>query len=284
MNDLTRENKAVLDPMLPMRYKVVSKRRDTLDTYSIEVAPVEDDDRTSFAPGQFNMLYAFGVGEVPISISSRSPRNGNIVHTVRSVGAVTESICRLKKGDMLGLRGPFGTHWPVEDAIGEDIVILAGGIGLAPLRPTIHQIIARRDQFGKVYVLYGARSSKDMLYTREHDNWRRQSVEVITTVDRADDQWKGNIGVVTSLIQKASFDRLNTIAMICGPEVMMRFTIAELNARGLGSDNIYVSMERNMKCAIGFCGHCQYGPNFICKDGPVFQFSQIRDLFGIREV
>ncbi len=270
--------------MLPMRYKVVSKRRDTLDTYSIEVAPVEDDDRTSFAPGQFNMLYAFGVGEVPISISSRSPRNGNIVHTVRSVGAVTESICRLKKGDMLGLRGPFGTHWPVEDAIGEDIVILAGGIGLAPLRPTIHQIIARRDQFGKVYVLYGARSSKDMLYTREHDNWRRQSVEVITTVDRADDQWKGNIGVVTSLIQKASFDRLNTIAMICGPEVMMRFTIAELNARGLGSDNIYVSMERNMKCAIGFCGHCQYGPNFICKDGPVFQFSQIRDLFGIREV
>jgi NAD(P)H-flavin reductase len=183
------------------------------------------------------------------------------------------------------VRGPFGSHWPIKQAEGKDVVIAAGGIGLAPLRSVMYHISSHREKYGKTVLLYGARTPADILYRRELENWRAHfDLEVYVTVDRATGSWRGSVGVVTRLISRAPFDPKNTIAMVCGPEVMMRFTVAELEKRGVAPENIYVSMERNMKCAIGMCGHCQYGPNFVCKDGPVFQYSQIQNLLAKWEV
>ena len=192
---------------------------------------------------------------------------------------------QLRKGDYLGVRGPFGTAWPVEEAAGNDVVIVAGGIGLAPLRPALYQLIANREKFGKIVLLYGTRSPNDILYQKELKQWRAQfDMEVYVTVDRATGDWRGNVGVVTALIPKAPFDPLSTTAFVCGPEIMMRFTVQELQKRGLTNDRIYISMERNMKCGIGLCGHCQIGPTFVCKNGPVYRFDHIEELFGKREV
>ncbi len=164
-------------------------------------------------------------------------------------------------------------------------MIVAGGIGLAPLRPALHQLLSQRDKYGRVVLLYGARSPAEILYRRELEQWRaRFDLEVQVTVDRAMSGWRGNVGVVTTLIPKASFDPPSTLALVCGPEVMMRFTVLELQRRGLGTESIFLSLERNMKCGVGFCGHCQFGPTFICKDGPVFRFDRIRAIFGLREI
>jgi NAD(P)H-flavin reductase len=227
----------------------------------------------------------FGKGEVPISISGDPGKPRTLTHTLRAVGTVTQALSRLKKQDMLGIRGPFGSHWPVTESKGNDVVIVAGGIGLAPLRPAIYQLLAQRDQFGKIIILYGTRTPKDILFQRELEHWRgRFDLNVQVTVDASLKGWAGHVGVVPRLISKINFDPLHTSAFICGPEVMMRFTIPELTKRGLRESNIHVSMERNMKCAIGFCGHCQYGPTFICKDGPVFRFDRIQPLFGKKEL
>jgi NAD(P)H-flavin reductase len=186
----------------------------------------------------------------------------------------------LKPNDMVGVRGPFGSHWPLEQAAGKDVVLAAGGIGLAALRSAMYQIIAQRERYGKVVLLYGARTPEDILYRRECEHWRAHfDLEVYVTVDRATGSWRGSVGVVTKLIPRAPFDPLNTMALVCGPEVMMRFSTAELEKRGVAAEHIFVSMERNMKCALGFCGHCQYGPNFVCKDGPVFPYRRVQDLF-----
>lgn len=272
------------DPMLPRPYEVMIRRRETNDTYTLTLKPADDSESLAFLPGQFNMLYAFGIGEVPISISGDPCQNLRLVHTIRGVGASSRAICGLRRGAVLCIRGPFGSHWPIDEAFGQDVVIVTGGIGLAPLRPAIYQIISQREKFGRVHLLYGARSPSEMLYAREMEQWQRQGVEVKVTVDRGPDPWSGNVGVVTTLIPGVAFDSLNTVAMVCGPEVMMRFVVAELQTRGVADDRIYVSMERNMHCAIGLCGHCQYGPSFICKDGPVFPFDQLRERFVLREV
>jgi NAD(P)H-flavin reductase len=272
-------------PMIPDSWKVQRVRRDTADTFTMELQPANGKGEFPFQPGQFNMLYAFGVGEVPISISGDPAKPDTIVHTTREVGAVTRALCKLKPSDCLGVRGPFGAGWPVSEARGADVVIVAGGIGLAPLRPAIYKVLADRSLYGRVAVLYGTRTPADILFLSELEHWRaRFDLEVYITVDRAMGDWQGNVGVVTTLIPRAPFDPASTIAMVCGPEVMMRFTVQALEARGVPLDNIYVSMERNMKCAVGFCGHCQYGPTFICKDGPVFPYSRIGHLFGVREV
>jgi NAD(P)H-flavin reductase len=239
----------------------------------------------AFAAGQFNMLYVFGVGEVPISISGDPTQPQTLVHTTRAVGAVTKAIVALKRGEALGVRGPFGSHWPVEACAGKDVVLVAGGLGLAPLRPVIYQLLAQREQIGNIVLLYGTRTPADILYRRQLAQLRaRFDVAVDITVDQAPDTWRGHVGVVTKLIPKVTFDPLDTVAMICGPEVMMRFTIAALRQQGVEEDHIFVSMERNMKCAIGFCGHCQFGPSFICKDGPVRRYDRIKPWFGLREI
>ena len=272
------------DPMRPELYRVQRLRKETHDTLTVELAAQDGAAAPSFAAGQFNMLYAFGVGEVPISISGDPTQPRTLVHTTRAVGAVTRAIVALKRGETLGVRGPFGNPWPVESCTGKDVVLVAGGIGLAPLRPVIYQLLAQREQVGNIVLLYGTRTPADILYQRQLAQWRaRFDVAVDITVDQALDTWRGHVGVVTKLIPQAPFDPLDTIAMICGPEVMMRFTITELLQRGLEEDHIFVSMERNMKCAIGFCGHCQFGPSFICKDGPVRRYDLIKPWFGIRE-
>jgi len=272
--------------MLTRPCRVQRMRMETSDTFTIELEnPCHNGAGPGFAPGQFNMLYLFGVGEVPISICGDPARPEVLVHTTREVGSVTRAMRRLRPGDVLGVRGPFGTGWPVDEAVGKDVVLIAGGIGLAPLRPALYALLERRDEFGKIVLLYGTRSPDDLLYQRELEKWRaRFDLNVYVTVDRAAGRWRGNVGVVTTLIPGAPFDPLETVAFVCGPEVMMRFTVQELERRGVAKEAIYVSMERNMKCGVGLCGHCQFGPFFVCKDGPVFQYSKIEPFFGKREV
>lgn len=281
--DLEKAAVSSKDIMVPALCPIESVRKDTHDTFTLELAPVEN--HFMFKPGQFNMLYVFGVGEIPISISGDPGKPKILVHTTRAVGAVTKAMRALKRGDVIGVRGPFGSHWPVENMIGNDVVIVAGGIGLAPLRPALYSLLAEREKYGKIVLLYGTRSPADILYKSELERWRsRFDLEVYITVDRAMEGWRGNVGVVTTLIRKAPFDPDNTMALVCGPEVMMRYTVLELNKRGIMLPNIFVSMERNMKCAVGLCGHCQLGNVFICKDGPVFRYDQIETLFAMREI
>lgn len=276
---------ALPDPMVPSPVRVRRVRRETYDTFTLELESANGASGFSFTPGQLNMLYVFGVGEVPISISGDPTKPQTLVHTVRSVGTVTETICKLKPGDVLGVRGPFGSHWPVEEAAGSDVVIVAGGIGLAPLRPALYYLLANREKYGRIVLLYGARTRQDLLYTSELEKWRGKfDLEVGVTVDTATAGWLGNVGVVTTLIPRAQFDPAQAVAMVCGPEVMIRFTMRELEGRGISPDNIFISLERNMKCAIGFCGHCQFGPSFVCKDGPVFRYDQVQALFAKREI
>ncbi len=275
----------MIDPMLPQPYRVQHVRHEIPDTFTLELEPAAGGDVPPFATGQFNMLYVFGVGEIPISISGDPARRKPLVHTTRAVGTVSRAMRALKPDDVIGVRGPFGSHWPIERAEKKDIVIAAGGIGLAPLRSVMYHVISQREKYNKAVLLYGARTPADILYRRELQHWRTHfDLDVYVTVDRATGSWRGSVGVVTQLIPRAPFDPRNTVAMVCGPEIMMRFTAAELEKRGVATENIFVSMERNMKCAVGFCGHCQYGPHFICKDGPVFQYSQIQGLLTKREV
>ena len=275
----------VRDPMLPTIYRVQRVRRDTADTFSIDIVPADGSEPPPFAPGQFNMLYMFGVGEIPISISSDPSILSPLVHTTRAVGNVTRAMSELRTGDAVGVRGPFGTAWPVEKVQGHDIVLVAGGIGLAPLRPAMYRILAEREKYGNVVLLYGARTPSDILYKKQLEQWRAHfDLDVFVTVDRATGNWRGNVGLVTKLIPRAPFDPRNTVAMICGPEVMMRFSAIELEKRGLRTDNIYISMERNMKCGVRLCGHCQLGPVFVCNDGPVFRYQDLRALIDKWEV
>jgi len=271
--------------MVPERFRVERVRRETRDTFTLELVPADRDKRISFRPGQFNMLYVFGVGEVPISISGDPASPSCYVHTTRSVGLVTNALGRLRPGDGLGLRGPYGSHWPDTDDSGRDVVVVAGGIGLAPLRPVVYRLMAERDRYRRVVLLYGARSPEEILYRRELEGWRGQlDLEVHVTVDRGSARWRGNVGVVTSLLARAPFEPSRTLAMLCGPEVMMRYAVMELQKRGVPAERIYVSLERNMKCGLGHCGHCQYGPMFVCKDGPVFRFDHVEALFDRGEI
>jgi len=275
----------IADPMLPMPYRIQRVRQETDDTFTLEVLPEDSARGLSFEPGQFNMLYVFGVGEVPISISSDPGDAPLIKHTTRVVGVVTKAMRRLKHSDTMGIRGPFGSHWPVQEAAGRDVVIVAGGIGLAPLRPALYRLMAEREKYRKIVLLYGTRTPEDMLYRHELEQWRGKfDLEIQVTVDRAASSWRGNVGVVTTMIPRAPFDPSNTVAMVCGPEVMMRFTVMELLKRGVAAERTYLSIERNMKCGIGFCGHCQYGPTFICKDGPIFAFHRVAAILGKSEV
>ena len=285
---LTPENEVIpagSHPMAPSPFLVQRVRRETRDSFTLELQSANGAAHSPFLAGQFNMLYVFGVGEVPMSITGDPADQDTIVHTTRSAGIVSGAVCKLKRGDIVGIRAPFGSPWPVEEASGKDVILIAGGIGLAPLRPVIYQILSDREKYGKLILIHGSRTPTDILYQNELAKWRsRLDFRVAVTVDRAPSGWRGSVGVVTTLIPKVSFDSRKAIAMVCGPEVMMRFVVRELEARGVEKKQVYISMERNMKCAVGFCGHCQLGPRFICKDGPVFRYDQIAPLIGIREL
>jgi NAD(P)H-flavin reductase len=269
------------DAMIPLRYRITRRAEDVPggEVFSWDLEPVGEAVAPP-APGQFNMLYAFGSGEVPISISAFAP-TGAFVHTIRQVGGVTRAMAALEAGAEIGVRGPFGTAWPLDAARGQDVVFVAGGIGLAPLRPAIHAALVARADFGRLLVLYGARQPDDLLYRDELARWREQGVDVQVTVDRGDRDWSGHVGVVTRLIDRGGFDPDRAVAMLCGPEVMMRFGVRALERRGVPIENLHVSLERNMKCAIGYCGHCQLGGRFICRDGPVFRYDRVASLLTV---
>ncbi len=272
------------DPFVPQIYRVGNCHRELPDTVTLDVAPVAGS-RPAVGPGQFNMLYVFGVGEIAVSVSGDGADETRFVHTVRDVGAVSRAITKLESGATIGLRGPFGVGWPVAAAEGSDVVMVAGGLGLAPLRPAIYHVLAHRARYGRVTILFGSRNPGDMLYRYELEQWRQHlDISIEVTVDHAGADWRGNVGVVPALIPRASFDRHNTVAFVCGPEVMMRYTVSALHEAGVMSERIFLSMERNMKCAIGLCGHCQFGSAFICKDGPVMSYDRIAGIFAMREV
>lgn len=252
-------------------------------TYSLAFEEREIRDHYRFRPGQFNMIYLPGIGEVPISLSSDPDDPVNLGHTIRYAGNVTRAISRLRPGDVVGLRGPYGTVWPMERIRGDDVCIVTGGIGLAPLRPVIYDILRRREDFGRVFLLYGARTPDDMLYTDEFASWEENDIQVYQTVDRADESWKGHVGVVPMLFYRLRLDPKKTTVLTCGPEIMIHFVIYEALARRIPKERIYVSMERNMKCGVGFCGHCQFGPTFVCKEGPVFSYAAIEPFFGVED-
>lgn len=251
-------------------------------TYHLRFVDRESHERYRFRPGQFNMLYLPGVGEIAISVSAGADRSGTWDHTIRVAGNVTSALARMGRGGSLGLRGPYGTSWPLDQCIGADLILVAGGIGLPPLRPVIYKILADRKRYGDITLLYGGRKAENLLYTREYAAWSDGGVNVQTTVDRATPGWMGNVGVVPLLFDRLRhFTPSNTIVLACGPEVMLRYTVRSALARGLKTQQIWASLERNMQCAVGLCGHCQLGPAFICKDGPVFRYDVIEPFLDV---
>jgi NAD(P)H-flavin reductase len=236
-------------------------------------------------PGQFDMLYIHGVGEVPISVSDIDYKERVVAHTVRFVGSVTYAFTKLREGDIIGFRGPYGIGWPMELAVGKDIVIVAGGIGLPPLRPVIREVARNRGMYGRLIILYGARTPQDLIYSYEYKDYESiPNTELYLTVDTPTSEWKGNVGVVTNLIRVISVDPEKSIAFICGPEIMMKYAIKELLKRGFKMNKIFLSLERRMKCGVGLCGHCQMGPYFVCKHGPVFPLWFISKYFWIDQI
>jgi NAD(P)H-flavin reductase len=268
--------------MLPKVARIRARRDEAPGVFTLAVEMPGKEG--TFRPGQFNMLYVFGVGEAAISVSGDPAEIEAFVHTIRAVGAVTDALARLRAGDALGLRGPFGSCWPLAEARGQDVVMVAGGIGLPPLRPVIYHLLRHRGDFGRIMLLYGARTPADVLYVDEIERWRkRDDMQVLVTVDHGAPSWRGPVGVVTELFPRCVFEPRQTIGLMCGPEVMMRFTIREFLKRRVTEDRLFLSLERNMQCAVGFCGHCQFGPGFVCMDGPVFRYDRIKLFFNVRE-
>jgi NAD(P)H-flavin reductase len=266
--------------MAPRPFRVVSRQPETRDTWTLELEPVNGEP-IAVAPGQFTMLYAFGTGEIPVSVSGAP--TWPLVQTVRAVGAVSEAICAAEPGTVLGVRGPYGNAWPVDEAVGGDLVIVAGGIGLAPLRGAVYESLRRRREFGEVVLLYGSRTPGDLLFTDELEVWAGE-LQLDVTVDTAEQDWRGKVGVVPKLIPTATFDPAAATALVVGPEIMMRFTVQALLKAGLPAERIHLSMERNMRCGLGWCGHCQLGPTLICRDGPVYSWAELEPLLEVREL
>jgi NAD(P)H-flavin reductase len=279
------QTEPIVEPLLPRPFRVRDRVNETADTFTLELTASAGGNPVSFAPGQFTMVYAHGVGEVPLSISGDPAVPEVLVHTIRAVGATTNALSRLRTGDEVGVRGPYGTGWPMERASGGDVVIVAGGIGLAPVRPAIRQILAARDRYRSVSIVYGARTPDDLLYQDELHAWKsRFDVNFQVTVDRDAPTWTGDVGVVTPLVSRLDFDPSRTMAIVCGPEIMMRVVAKDLRSRGISPEDIYVSLERNMKCAVGFCGHCQFGSSFLCRDGPVVPYDTVADRLAIEQL
>ncbi|MFF0745447.1 FAD/NAD(P)-binding protein [Streptomyces sp. NPDC004111] len=266
--------------VVPAPYRIVARWEETPDTATLRVEPVAEP-LPPFTPGRFAMVWAFGRGEIPLSVSA-IPTTGGLAHTVRSVGAVSEGLYESEPGRVVGLRGPYGTGWELERAAGRDLVVVAGGIGLAPLRPLIRDAVAAPGTYGRLNVLVGARTPADLMAKIETRRWPTAYTGI--TVDRPDAHWTGQIGVVTRLIPRARFDPRRTSAFVCGPEPMIRATARELVHLGISPTRVRVSLERNMRCATGHCGHCQLGPLLLCRDGPVVDWSEAEPLLYTREL
>jgi len=269
--------------MAPVPYRVRSRVQENADSVTLCLEPVAAG-VTAPAPGEFNMLYAFGIGEVAISVSGDAS-DGTLTHTIRSVGAVSAALCAAEPGSTLGVRGPFGTNWGLADAAGRDLVIVAGGVGLAPLRPVVLGARADRDRYGRVVLIAGSRSQREFLYAAELAAWQSDPrLETHLTVDIPIQGWAGETGFVTEPLRRLSLDPQRTTAFLCGPEAMMRFGAQALLTKDVAAKNIRVSLERNMQCGAGWCGHCQLGPLLLCRDGPVVGYDVAGPLLEVEEL
>lgn len=269
--------------MLPVRYRVVDRTVETRDSATLLLEPI-DTPLPPFAPGQFAMLYAYGIGEVPISISGIGG-DGTLLHTVRAVGAVSRALHDARPGRVIGVRGPFGTTWAPEDAVGNDLVVVAGGVGLAPLRPVVLAALARRTAYRRVVLIAGARTPDEFLFRAELDSWgARDDLDVELTIDSPAVGWDGTVGFVTEPLARLRLDPERTVAFLCGPEPMMRFSTRVLRRALVPAERIRVSLERSMKCGIGLCGHCQLGPLLVCRDGPVVTSTVAEPLLTVAEL
>ncbi|MBZ4018760.1 FAD/NAD(P)-binding protein [Streptomyces purpurogeneiscleroticus] len=269
-------------PAVPVPYRVVRRCPETADAATFKLAPAGET-LSPFVPGQFAMLCAFGVGEIPVSVAGLPLGESALVHTVRTVGAVSDALYSMRPGATVGVRGPFGTGWDLGMAAGKDVLVIAGGIGLAPLRPVILDVLGERERFGRLSVLIGARTPADLLYKLQTQAWGA-TADVAVTVDRPAPGWRGSVGVVTRLLDRAVFRPADTVAYVCGPEPMIRATARELVMRGVPAHRIRVSLERNMRCGAAECGHCQLGPVLLCRDGPVIGWHCAEPLLSVPEL
>lgn len=276
--------------MVPLPYRIMQRHRETHDSVTLCLAPVNVP-LPEFTPGQFTMLYVHGIGEIPVSISGGSyPEkslrlDGTITHTIRDVGAVSHALCAALPGTVLGVRGPFGTGWDLPIAAGKDVLVIAGGVGLAPLRPVVLAALARRKQHRSLTLIVGARTPQEFLFRNELTQWSAHRDFVVEmTIDRPAEDWTGQVGFVTEPLGRIPLNSSDTVAFICGPEPMMRFCASMLLQRGVPAEQIRVSLERNMKCGVGLCGHCQLGPLLVCRDGPVVDYRRAQDLLAVREL
>lgn len=272
------------DPYLPYEAEIIERIQEspTIFTLSLRFTDPELSKTYAFLPGQFNMVYLYGVGEVAISIVSDPMKKDRFDHTIRAVGRVTQALEQLKPGEQIGIRGPFGRGWPLELAKGKNVIILTGGLGCAPVVSAINYIIARIDEYKSLKILQGVKHSHDFIFYNRYQQWYQvPKTEVIIAADKADLTWPWRTGRVTDMIASLDIHADNSIVMMCGPEIMMRTAIAGFVKKNIPENNLYLSMERNMECAVGHCGHCQYGGLFICKNGPVFSFPEIKNLFNV---
>ncbi|MBL3600119.1 MAG: FAD/NAD(P)-binding protein [gamma proteobacterium endosymbiont of Lamellibrachia anaximandri] len=275
----------MLDAHLPHAAVIDRRVQESPGIFSLRLQYVDThvQDIFEFQPGQFNMLSLFGVGEVPISIVSDPDDSHFFDHTIRVVGRVTEALSRLQPGDRVGIRGPFGRGWPMAQAEGQDVVVVTGGLGCAPLVSVIRYLLRRRDRFGDIHIMQGVKHEDDLIWRRQYEVWsREQGVNVQLAADMPGKEWPWQQGLVTELINTLDLNLEKTISMLCGPELMMLAAIAQLRDLKLDDQRIWLSMERNMQCGFGQCGHCQVGPKFVCKDGPVFCYSEVADFLGAK--
>lgn len=271
-----------MNPYLPREAEIVERVQESANTFSLHLR-LTDGAPYDFSPGQFNMLYLHGCGEVPISIVEDAADSGILTHTVRALGRITNGLACLQVGDRIGLRGPFGQGWPMHKAEGRDVIVVTGGLGCAPSVSIIHHVLAHRERYGHLSILQGVKHTDDLIWRQQYDAWAAMpDTRVLLAADVAEPGWTGHVGLVTTLFDQLEFDPKDSIAMLCGPEMMMRASAEDLHARGLPAEAIYLSMERNMQCAVGHCGHCQFGARFVCRDGPVFAWPALRELLGVR--
>jgi NAD(P)H-flavin reductase len=276
---------AARNPYLPLAAEVVERVEEAPDVYTLRIRLRDGSERAAyrFAPGQFNMLYLFGVGEVPISISSDPDQHELVDHTIRAVGRVTEGLVRLDPGARLGLRGPFGTGWPFDVAHGRALLMITGGLGCAPTNSAIEYAIKRRSQYGPITIAHGVKRPQDLIYGARFAAWEKApDTRVLLSADRPDPKWRGRTGLVTALLDEIDPNLIReAFTLMCGPEPMMRSVAENLLKRGAALERIYLSLERNMQCALGHCGNCQFGKEFLCKDGPVFPYARVRALLPV---
>lgn len=276
-----------MDSWTPVATEIQDIQKENFNTItaSMQIVDPEIRKRYQWAPGQFNMLYVPGVGEAAISISSDAGKPEELKHTIRVVGSVTRAIEKLGNGGIIGLRGPFGRGWPVELLDGRDVVLVAGGIGLAPLRPVVYHLLQNRQRYGRVILLFGCRSPEDRVFAPELEAWAKEKViDCLVTVDNATPGWIGPVGVVTNLLQRIRVNAEKTTVCVCGPRILNRVAAWNFLQLHVPEEQVYISLERNMNCGFGRCGHCQYGSKFVCKDGPVFSFNEVSDIFSKEEI